>query len=487
MYVRRLELTDFRSYAQAAVDLEPGAERPGRAERLRQDQPRRGARLRGDPGQSPGRHRRTRWSGPAPPRAVDPLRDRARRTRAAGRAGDRAGQGEPGPARPLAGAPGPRRARRAAAGAVRPRGPGAGPRRPGRAPPLPRRPAGRPAAPVRRACAPTTSGCSSSATPCCARRTWPARPAAPGGGDLSTLDVWDTHLAQHGAELLAGRLELVRGARRRTWPRRTTRWPPGGARRGIAYRVAGAGRRATAGPGRAGGRRCSPRSPSARPAEMERGITLVGPHRDDLALDPRRHCPPRGTPATASPGRSRWRCGWPRTTCCAPTASSRCWCSTTSSPSWTPAAGSGWPSWSAGRASCWSPARCRRRAGRPARRPVRGRRGGGAPCRMSQAPTGRRRPGDPALPRSPDRRRRRPGRRRPVPPAAAAGRGRSWPGRCSTPRWPDRRRRRALGRAPGSAAATGDRRPGAAAARLLRARGRTRAIRSRSAPCWPGW
>ena len=30
-----------------------------------------------------------------------------------------------------------------------------------------------------------------------------------GGGDLSTLDVWDAHLAQHGAELLAGRLELV--------------------------------------------------------------------------------------------------------------------------------------------------------------------------------------------------------------------------------------------------------------------------------------
>ncbi len=29
-----------------------------------------------------------------------------------------------------------------------------------------------------------------------------------GPRDLSTLDVWDTHLAQHGAELLAARLEL---------------------------------------------------------------------------------------------------------------------------------------------------------------------------------------------------------------------------------------------------------------------------------------
>src|SRR5690349_575750 len=29
------------------------------------------------------------------------------------------------------------------------------------------------------------------------------------GQDLSTLTVWDTHLARHGAELLAGRLELA--------------------------------------------------------------------------------------------------------------------------------------------------------------------------------------------------------------------------------------------------------------------------------------
>ena len=44
-----------------------------------------------------------------------------------------------------------------------------------------------------------------------------------GRGDLSTLDVWDAHLAQHGAELLAARLDLVARARARTWPRPTTR------------------------------------------------------------------------------------------------------------------------------------------------------------------------------------------------------------------------------------------------------------------------
>ena len=34
---------------------------------------------------------------------------------------------------------------------------------------------------------------------------------AGGGTDLRTLDVWDGHLARHGAALLAGRLELVAG------------------------------------------------------------------------------------------------------------------------------------------------------------------------------------------------------------------------------------------------------------------------------------
>ena len=35
------------------------------------------------------------------------------------------------------------------------------------------------------------------------------------GGDLATLDVWDAHLARAGAELLAGRIELVDAIRPR--------------------------------------------------------------------------------------------------------------------------------------------------------------------------------------------------------------------------------------------------------------------------------
>jgi DNA replication and repair protein RecF len=102
------------------------------------------------------------------------------------------------------------------------------------------------------------------------------------GGDLSTLDVWDTHLARHGAELLAGRLELVAA---------------------LAPHVAKAYDAVAAGRGAAGmAYRSSldlldvaPDRPAletalaralteSRAAEVERGVTLVGPHRDDLAL-----------------------------------------------------------------------------------------------------------------------------------------------------------------------------------------------------------
>ena len=40
------------------------------------------------------------------------------------------------------------------------------------------------------------------------RTAYLARKTGAGARDLSTLEVWDTHLAEHGAELLAGRLEL---------------------------------------------------------------------------------------------------------------------------------------------------------------------------------------------------------------------------------------------------------------------------------------
>ncbi len=161
----------------------------------------------------------------------DPLRGRPRGPGAAGRAGDRARQGQPGPARPLPGPPGPRRARRAAHGALRPRGSGAGPRRPGRAAPLPRRPAGRPASPATPGCAPTTNGWSSSATRCCARRTWRAGPAARA---VVTSRPWTSGTPtwpSTAPSCSPGGWSWSRPWRR-TSPRRTTRWLPGRGRRG---------------------------------------------------------------------------------------------------------------------------------------------------------------------------------------------------------------------------------------------------------------
>ena len=66
-----------------------------------------------------------------------------------------------------------------------------------------------------------------------------------------------------------------------------------------------------------------------RKDELDRGISLVGPHRDELLLSlgtaRTRTAAGQGLRlATASRGRSRWRCGWRPTTCCAPTATTRC-------------------------------------------------------------------------------------------------------------------------------------------------------------------
>src|SRR5690349_6567572 len=100
-----------------------------------------------------------------------------------------------------------------------------------------------------------------------------------GGPDLSTLDVWDLHLAEHGAELVTARLELCaalgthlaksydavsagRGEARLAYDAKS--WSEGDAseldRAGIESRL----REALL---------------ASRPSEVERGVTLVGPHR----------------------------------------------------------------------------------------------------------------------------------------------------------------------------------------------------------------
>jgi DNA replication and repair protein RecF len=101
------------------------------------------------------------------------------------------------------------------------------------------------------------------------------------GQDLSTLAVWDQHLAHHGAELLAGRLELASAL----GPHLTKAYDAVAAGRAAAS-IAYASRL---------GESLVPDRPQLEQAllasleerrqnEIDRGVTLVGPHRDDLTL-----------------------------------------------------------------------------------------------------------------------------------------------------------------------------------------------------------
>ncbi|MEU5975714.1 DNA replication/repair protein RecF [Streptomyces sp. NPDC047315] len=145
-----------------------------------------------------------------------------------------------------------------------------------------------------------------------ARRHGVAKGGSGGGADLSTLDVWDQHLARTGAELLAQRLELI-SVLQPLADKAYEALAPGGGPVVMEYRSsaledrsagdgatgdaggAAAGADGTAG-GTAGGAQVLPQPreelyaqlmnalAAARKQEVERGVTLVGPHRDELVL-----------------------------------------------------------------------------------------------------------------------------------------------------------------------------------------------------------
>jgi DNA replication and repair protein RecF len=111
-----------------------------------------------------------------------------------------------------------------------------------------------------------------------------------GGADLSTLDVWDQHLARAGAELLAQRLDLV-AALQPLADKAYEQLAPGGGPVGLDYKDslgepgAPADRQEPASLGREElYERLLAALGEARRQEIERGVTLVGPHRDDLVL-----------------------------------------------------------------------------------------------------------------------------------------------------------------------------------------------------------
>ncbi|WFB08474.1 DNA replication/repair protein RecF [Streptomyces sp. LX-29] len=101
--------------------------------------------------------------------------------------------------------------------------------------------------------------------------------------DLSTLDVWDQHLARAGAELLAHRLDLI-ATLQPLADKAYEQLAPGGGPLALEYR-------GSAGEAMAGAHTREELYEvllaalgAARKQEIERGVTLVGPHRDDLLL-----------------------------------------------------------------------------------------------------------------------------------------------------------------------------------------------------------
>ncbi|NUU21205.1 MAG: DNA replication/repair protein RecF, partial [Streptomycetaceae bacterium] len=109
-----------------------------------------------------------------------------------------------------------------------------------------------------------------------------ARRAGGRGSSLSTLDVWDEHLAVAGAELTAARNELT-GALQPLVDKAYDSLSSGGGPTHLEYRSS-----ITDEPLSADRRLIHDALLAAigrqRPQEIERGVTLVGPHRDDLVL-----------------------------------------------------------------------------------------------------------------------------------------------------------------------------------------------------------
>ncbi|MEU6208678.1 DNA replication/repair protein RecF [Streptomyces sp. NPDC047023] len=103
--------------------------------------------------------------------------------------------------------------------------------------------------------------------------------------DLSTLDVWDQHLARAGAELLAQRLDLI-ATLLPLADKAYEQLAPGGGPLGLAYKSS-AGERVDGGEARTREALYEVLLAAlgeVRKQEIERGVTLVGPHRDDVLL-----------------------------------------------------------------------------------------------------------------------------------------------------------------------------------------------------------
>jgi DNA replication and repair protein RecF len=117
------------------------------------------------------------------------------------------------------------------------------------------------------------------------RTAYLARKVGGRDGDLSTLDVWDVHLAKHGADLIAGRLDLCEALATHV----AKAYDAVSAGRGEARFSYDAKSWYADWDGKALDRsaietRLAEALTEVRSSEVERGVTLAGPHRDDVTL-----------------------------------------------------------------------------------------------------------------------------------------------------------------------------------------------------------
>ncbi|ODR04550.1 DNA replication/repair protein RecF [Mycobacterium sherrisii] len=107
-------------------------------------------------------------------------------------------------------------------------------------------------------------------------------------GALDTLDVWDARLAEHGAELMAARTDLVNQLAPEV-EKAYQLLAPGSRQAAVGYKTS-IDRMGIENLGEVGGDREFLQATllsalaARRDAELERGVCLVGPHRDDLEL-----------------------------------------------------------------------------------------------------------------------------------------------------------------------------------------------------------
>ena len=104
-----------------------------------------------------------------------------------------------------------------------------------------------------------------------------------GGSSLSTLDVWDAHLSTAGAALVAGRLELLEAL----WPLVDKSYAAvsrGGPPAGMSYSSVLPADALASGDRDVLAAALAAAVAATRDAELDRGVTLVGPHRDELVL-----------------------------------------------------------------------------------------------------------------------------------------------------------------------------------------------------------